>query len=121
MRNWNNLGDLTYEHPYPAIEINVESSDHNGVIQGTITNCECESDSTYDFLFEGKLNHKGVAYINIQIQIGHRRVNVGKAKIVYRESDNTLDYYYISGHKDNPSISWEVALPRFNTFGLIGC
>jgi hypothetical protein len=120
-KNWNNLGiDL---HPFPAITIEISSIDTVGLIRGTITNCASYSldPDIYTFGFSGKLDYRGKAIINLHTQIGWREVNVGLAKIKYCEEDNTLDYCYLNDHKDNPTMSHKLSLPRFITYGLVGC
>lgn len=110
--------------PYPAIEIYISNSNHTGFIEGNITNCNCSSiDCVNNFLFEGKINHKGIAFINIQSDLGSggRKYNVGYAKIKYKINDDSLNCYYLSDHRDNPTLSQNQALPRFNTFVLTGC
>lgn len=69
----------------------------------------------------GKLTDKGTASITLCTAIGWRQVPVGVAKLRYREKDDTLDFIYLHDHKFNPTLSWELSLPRFTTYGLVGC
>lgn len=123
-KNWNNLGLPTAgSYPYPAIEIYISSVDVIGCIEGNITNCS-NPDADLEictFNFVGKLNSKGIAEITLRTSVGSHELNVGMAKIKYREEDNTLDFIYLHDHGDNPHIARDLSLPRFQSCNLCGC
>ncbi|MEQ3429969.1 hypothetical protein AAAZ16_18350 [Klebsiella aerogenes] len=121
-KNWNNLG-IIHGFPEPSLDIRINSIDSAGSLEGQIINCQSQVidlDKT-TFRIIGNLTHNGTASITLCTEIGSHLVPVGVAKLQYREKDATLDFFYLHDHKSNPTLSWELSLPRFTTYGLVGC
>lgn len=121
-KSWNNLG-VNHGFPEPSLDIRINTVDNAGRLEGEIINCQSNvmDLDKITFYIVGKLTDKGTASITLCTAIGWRQVPVGVAKLRYREKDDTLDFFYLHDHKFNPTMSWELSLPRFTTYGLVGC
>lgn len=121
-KSWNNLG-VCHGFPEPSLDIRINEIDNAGKLVGEVINCNTQliDLDVITFHIAGKLTHKGTAILTLYTGVESRRIPVGVAQITYREKDNTLDFFYLHDHKLNPTLSWELGLPRFTTYGLIGC